>query len=327
MVAGAGAVGCFVGGLLAAAGRRVTLLGRPAVLTPIHAQGALRLTDYTGLDLVVAADNLALSDDPACLGAADLVLVTVKSGATAGIASEIARHAPAHAPVVSLQNGVDNRATLADALPGRDVRAGMVPFNVIPKAPAHFHRATSGDIRIGAGPGGLSAWLSAPHLKVGQTPDIDAVQWGKLLVNLANALNALSGLTLHEQLLNRDWRRLMADQMAEALTVLRAQGLRAVSTTPLPVWTTPHILRLPTPVFRRLAASMLTIDATARTSMAYDLMARRKTEIDALQGRIVAMGAAAGVATPIAAAVLAAMRDAEAEEGPRRPRAPQDLRR
>ena len=224
-------------------------------------------------------------------------------GLIPAIAQDIAQHAPVAAPVISLQNGLNNVDTLRAALPQRDVRAAMVPFNVVPNGKdgsAAWHRATSGDIVIQSGPGDLGSFLSAPGLGVVESDDIVAVQWGKLLLNLNNAINALSGLTLLEQLKSRDWRCLMADQMAEALAVLKAAQIRVTSTTPLPAWMGPHVLRLPTPLFTRVAAQMLTIDPMARTSMAYDLAAGRKTEIDSLQGEILTLAARHGMIAPLA---------------------------
>lgn len=302
VIAGAGSIGCFTGGLLAAGGKEVTLLGRTRILDQIRSDG-LRVTDFSGLDQTIAAEDLQLSEDPACLSQADLVIVTVKSGATAEMGQLIADHVPAQAPVLSWQNGIENAELLRQALPGSDVRAGMVPFNVVPSDAGGFHRATSGDIVIAQGAGELGQALSVPHLTVTESDRIEAVQWGKLVINLNNALNALSGLTLQQQLLDRDWRRVMADQMAEALRVLARSGIDVASTTPLPAWMTPHILRLPTPLFSRIAARMLTIDPSARTSMAYDLMAGRVTEIDSLQGEIIRRGQQVGVATPICSRV------------------------
>lgn len=298
VIAGAGAIGCFTGGLLAAGGHSVALLGRPRMLDPIRETG-LHLTDFAGLAVNLAATELELSETPDSMEGAALVLVTVKTGATAEVAAEIAAHAPPEAPVISLQNGLGNADILRAALPGRDLRAGMVPFNVVPAGPGHWHRATSGDIVIGAGPGDLAATLTVPGLTVTEDAEITAIQWGKLLLNLNNALNALSGLTLRDQLMSRNWRRLMADQMAEALAVLGASGIAVKSTTPLPAWMAPHILRLPTPLFSRIAAQMLTIDPTARTSMAYDVAAGRGTEIDQLQGVIMELAAKRGVSAPI----------------------------
>lgn len=301
-IAGAGSIGCFIGAVLAAAGHKVILLGRPRVLDAIRKTG-LVASDFAGFSCTIQAEALTLSHDPSCLSEAAMVLVTVKSGSTAAIAQDIARHAPVAAPVISLQNGLDNAATLRAALPQRDVRAAMVPFNVVPNGKngsAAWHRATSGDIVIQSGPGDLASFLGAPGLDVVESNDIVAVQWGKLLLNLNNAINALSGLTLLEQLKSRDWRRLMADQMAEALAVLKAAQIPVTSTTPLPAWMGPHVLRLPTPLFARVAAQMLTIDPMARTSMAYDLAAGRKTEIDSLQGEILTLAARHGMIAPLA---------------------------
>ncbi|WP_299981858.1 2-dehydropantoate 2-reductase [uncultured Ruegeria sp.] len=297
-VAGAGSIGCYCGALLASAGHDVTLLGRARVLEAIRAQG-LTVTDFSGLRRTVPAAQLTLAENPLGLSGSDLVLVTVKSGATAEMATLIAVHAPAAAPVVSWQNGLGNARTLRASLPGRDVRAGMVPFNVVPTEQATFHRATSGEIVMESGPGSIGTQLNTSELPISESDQIEAVQWGKLVINLNNALNALSGLTLQNQLLDRNWRRLMADQMTEALRVLKRAEIDIVPATPAPAWVMPHILRLPTPVFSRIASKMLTIDPSARTSMAYDLMAGRATEIDDLQGEIIKLGHEQGIPTPI----------------------------
>lgn len=323
VIAGAGAIGCYVGGLLAHAGLHVSFLGRARILDALRSHG-LRLSDYSGMDVSVPLDALDLHEAPAILADADLILVCVKSAATAEMADQIAAHAKANAIIVSLQNGMGHADTLRTALPSHDIRPAMVPFNVVPKELGQFHRASSGDIVIGAGSANIDQLMSVAGLDVTQSDEIEAVQWGKFLLNLNNAPNALSGLTLHEQLLNRPWRRLMADQMAEALRVLRAHNCAVRPTTPVPVALVPHILRLPTPLFRRVAAKMLTIDPEARTSMAHDLMAGRITEIDALQGRIIAMGCEKSVKTPLCEAMLLAVK--QAEQTGAEPRSPESLR-
>ena len=77
----------------------------------------------------------------------------------------------------------------------------------------------------------------------------------------------------------------------------------------------PHVLRLPTPLFSRIAARMLTIDPTARTSMAYDLMAGRPTEIDSLQGEIIRLAEQQRRPAPICARVAALVSEANADPG------------
>jgi 2-dehydropantoate 2-reductase len=310
-IAGAGSIGCFVGGMLAASGRRVALLARPRVISEIAANG-LRLTSFDGIDHKLAANQLDLSDNAGVLAGAGAVLVTVKSADTAAIAEVIASGAPKDAVIVSLQNGVSNRALLREKLPGRQVLGGMVPYNVIALGEGRFHRATSGDILIEQDAENTAASLSVPGLKVVATRDIERVQWGKLLFNLNNALNALANLPLRQQLSNRAWRRLYADQVAEALVALAAEGIKPVSTAPLPVSFIPPLLRLPDALFKLVLGSTMKIDPEARSSMWEDLQRGRRTEIDYLQGAITAIADRHGLPAPLSRRIVELIRRAEA---------------
>jgi 2-dehydropantoate 2-reductase len=310
-VAGAGSIGCFVGGMLAAGGRRVALLARPRVIRDIESNG-LRLASFDGFDRTIASTTLTLSEDPQIFGDAGTILVTVKSADTDEIADIIGQHAPADAVIVSLQNGVGNVAVLREKLPGRRVLAGMVPFNVIVRGPGQFHRATSGDIVIERDDAGTAEQLSVPGLKMLATDDIAGVQWGKLLVNLNNALNALADLPLRQQLAQRAWRRLFADQMAEGLAAIKAEGIRPVSATPIPASWTPHLLRLPDAIFAVLLGRTMKIDPEARSSMWEDLQRGRRTEIDYLQGVITAIADRHRLQVPLSRRIVALIRSAEA---------------
>jgi len=310
-IAGAGSIGCFVGGMLAASGRRVALLARPRVIEEIRGNG-LRLTSFEGIEQQVAPSALTLSEDPSIFHDASVVLVTVKSADTAEIADIIARHAPADAVIVSLQNGVGNVSLLRERLPGRRVLAGMVPFNVITLGSGRFHRATSGDIVLEQDAAGTAGQLSVPGLKMRASTDIVGVQWGKLLFNLNNALNALADLPLRQQLAQRPWRRLFADQMAEGLAAIKAEGIRPVSSTPIPPSWTPALLRLPDPMFGILLGRAMKIDPEARSSMWEDLQRGRRTEIDYLQGVITGIADRHGLQVPLSRRIVALIRSAEA---------------
>lgn len=307
-IAGAGSIGCFVGGLLALGGARVTLLARPRIADEIARHG-LTLTSFEGWSETLAPGTVSIETDPAAaFDGAELILVTVKSGATGSIGELIATHASATAAVISLQNGLTNADVLRAALPGRPVHAGMVSFNVVHQDAGRFHRGTSGPLVVEAG----SPPLAAPRLNIVAHDDMKAVLAGKLVYNLNNALNALSGLTLREQLADRRWRRLLAAAQDEALAVLRAEGIRPWSLGKLPVERMPRLLRLPDFLFRLLSSRGVRIDAMARSSMWEDLERRRSTEIDELQGAVVARAAALGLATPANRAIYEAIRAAEA---------------
>ena len=310
-VAGAGSIGCFVGGMLAAGGRRVALLARPRVIEEIEANG-LRVTSFEGLERQIASSRLTLSEDPRIFGDAGIILVTVKSADTTGMADIIARHAPADAVIVSLQNGIGNVSVLRERLPGRRVLAGMVPFNVVAAGNGRFHRATSGDIVIERDDAGTAAQLSVPDLTMRAIDNIAGVQWGKLLLNLNNALNALADLPLRRQLVQRSWRRLFADQMAEGLAAIKAEGIRPVSSTPVPASWTPHLLRLPDALFERVLGRTIKIDPEARSSMWEDLQRGRRTEIDYLQGVITDIAERRGLQVPLSRRIVALIKSAEA---------------
>jgi 2-dehydropantoate 2-reductase len=221
---------------------------------------------------------------------AGCVIVAVKSTDAAAMAELIARHAPPGVVVVSLQNGVDNVPLLRQRLPDHPVLAGMVAFNVVAMGGGRYHRATSGEIVLEQDAAATATRLEVPGLKVTSSNNITGVQWGKLLLNLNNAINALSGLPLRDQLSQRAWRKILAEQIVEALLVTKAAGIVPV-TSPLPPPLLPFVLRLPDMPFRLLAGRMLKIDPQARSSMWEDLQLRRRTEIDHLQGAIIRLAA------------------------------------
>jgi 2-dehydropantoate 2-reductase len=317
VVAGAGSVGCYVGGCLALAGRDVTLLLRPALAEAVARHG-LRLSDLDGAERVAAPSAVRLATDPAAAFAgADVILVTVKSGDTGAMAGVIAEHATSGATVVSLQNGVGNVDVLLARLGGMArVVAGMVPFNVVQTraegGPPRFHRATSGTILIGAGVAGLREALGVKGVAVAESRDMTGVLWGKLLLNLNNALNALAGIPLLAELADKRWRRLLARQIEEGLAVLQAAGIKPARIEGVPPRAVPRILKLPDWLFRRVAARMLAIDPEARSSMWEDLERRRPTEIDHLQGAILALAAKARVRVPLTQRIVRLVKEAEA---------------
>lgn len=310
VIAGAGSIGCFVGGCLTLSGHKVSLLGRGETAARVMADGLI-LSSTDSKSITLPPEKAGMTTDPAILADADMILVAVKSGGTEDMANLIAEHAKVEAQIVSLQNGVTNADKLRAILPGRDVRGGMVPFNVVQLPTGGFHRGTIGDLVVESGPTPIAPILSNTLIGCEETDDIAAVSWGKLLINLNNALNALSGLPLKQQLSDRGWRKVMAAQMTEGLTVLHAAGIEPKPATPIPPKAIPAIMRLPTFLFKIVAANMFKIDDKARSSMWEDLDRGRKTEIDELQGAIVALGDKVGAETPMARAVLAKVKAAE----------------
>jgi 2-dehydropantoate 2-reductase len=315
IVLGAGAIGCYVGGRLAAAGERVTLVGRPRTTEPLALSG-LTVTDMQGFKAHIDADIKADLISPALSVASNLklawasvspaanettvVLLCVKGGATTAAAQEIADCCPAGTVIVSLQNGVDNVARISKVAPQMTALAGMVPYNVVMKTAIHVHRATMGQIYIEDSPvsTALVAKFNAAGLKATASSEMRAVQWGKLLLNVNNPINALSDLPLREQLLNRDFRYVFATLQLEALNAMKKAGIEPKQLAAVKPHVMPMLLKLPNWIFTRLAKKMLRMDASARSSMWDDVQHGRTTEVDDLCGAVVRLAQQVGTAAP-----------------------------
>ena len=124
------------------------------------------------------------------------------------------------------------------------------------------------------------------------------------MINLNNPLNALADMPLVEELSDRKWRKQLANCMDEALTIMKALGIRPEISSPLPPSWVPTILRLPTVLFKVVASKMLRIDPLARSSMWEDIKQNRPTEIDHINGKIVKVSKTMGISTPHNSAVV-----------------------
>lgn len=318
-VLGAGLIGGYVGGRLARGGANVTFVGRPAQMA-VLAETGMTLTDLEGFKAAIAPADLTLASDPQALAAADVILLAVKSQATESAAADIAAHARPNAAVVSLQNGVSNPERLRALLPGRTVVAGMVPYNVASPAPGHFHQGTSGAIALEAGAtaDALAPLFAAAGLAMERHADMPAILWAKLLINLNNAINALSGKPLAAQLATRDFRRCFALCQAEGLRLLKVAGITPAQLGALPPSRMPFVLSLPDWLFKRISKRGGTprIDRHARSSMAEDLASGRKTEVDFINGEFVALAKKLGRTAPVNARVIDLIHAAESGAPP-----------
>lgn len=325
-IMGAGSVGLYLGGCLQVAGASVVYVGRPTLLNALQNTG-LRVTDYLGRDQTLAADALNLATHVSALAHCDLVLVTVKSAATADVALELAQHLKPGAIVISFQNGVRNAEVLRAAMPSQTVLAGMVPFNVLNCGDGRFHQGSFGALDVAAHEG-LSAYsgvFSRAGLAFNAQNDMPAVLWGKLLLNLNNAINALSNLPLKAELSQRDYRRCLSLAQRETLALYSAAGIKPMQLTALPPHWLARLLTVPDWLFQRLAQRMLAMDPLARSSMWEDLEAGRRTEVDWIQGEVVALASELGLTAPINASLLQLIREAEQAGPKRRPWSGADL--
>jgi 2-dehydropantoate 2-reductase len=306
---GAGAIGCWVGGKLATGGAEVTLIGRMRVMTEC-ADGV----SISEIDGPAQRATVKTSIEARDAARAAMTLVTVKSAQTAEVGAALDAVLPDGAVVISLQNGVRNASVLRAALPRRRVLAAMVPFNVIRRSAGAYHRASAGALRIDDDPAALPfvAACTAAKLPIETRDDMLAVQWSKLVMNLNNAINALSGVPLAEELSHKPFRRCLAAAQSEAFEMLAAAGIPVARVTPIPPRWQPKLLAMPDRLFALLLPRIVPIDPSARSSMWDDLEAKRPTEIDYLQGEVVELARKLGKRAPVNEHLALLVRQAEA---------------
>jgi 2-dehydropantoate 2-reductase len=210
-----------------------------------------------------------------------------------------------------MNNATELRARLKDKI----VLGGIVGFNVVSRGPGTFRRATSGplvietssDARVVA----LSGALSKAGFEVELAADIRAHQWSKLVMNLNNALSAVSDVPTLTLLFDAGYRAIVRAIIVEALSVLRAAGVRTARLGPLPVGWFPFVLALPTALLRLALRAQLEIDPDARSSMWEDLVRGRPTEVDHLNGEIVRLAASCGASAPLNQRIVEIVHEAE----------------
>ncbi len=344
-ILGAGAIGCYTGGWLANSGHSVLFVGRPSILDVLASQG-LALESVEGrkssvstlhlqraessipantseadsvADGSVTAASIGLTESPSDLAKCKTILVCVKSASTDEAAAQIREYAPHGSAVISLQNGLGAARILKENLPDHRVFAGMVTYNVVREG-NHFRQSTSGPITIELPPDAALAQtaravandLNECGIQAYLRSDMQNVQCSKLLLNLNNGINALAGIPIREMLSDRKYRRIIAACMKEAIQIYKSAGIKMVKLGKIIPGIAPAVLKLPDFLFFRVASTMINIDPTAMTSLAQDLIAGKKTEIDFLNGEIVRLARSRGLKAPINSAVVQLVKDAEA---------------
>ncbi|MDR3220959.1 MAG: 2-dehydropantoate 2-reductase [Candidatus Accumulibacter sp.] len=277
-VMGAGAVGCYYGGLLARAGNEVRLIGRARHVEAVNRHGLLLETD-------TFREHIPLSATTSADGVQDagLVLCCVKSADTARAASAMEAYLAADAIVVSLQNGVDNPGVLRARL-AREIVPAVVYVAARMAGDGHAQHHGGGKVVLGDTPnsGQIAALFAEAGIPVEISGNIEGEQWTKLIVNCAyNALSALTALP-YARLAQRDGvARVLRDVVAEGLAVADKAGVAPTGD----VWQS--VERIPQIMPGQIS------------STAQDLQRGRATEIDYLNGCIARRGGELGVPTPV----------------------------
>ncbi len=312
VIAGAGSIGCYVGGMLASGGANVVFLARARIANDLSNTG-LHLSDWTGTEVKLPADQLNISTDESVLTDADLILICVKSKDSIEMATTILNSGNTKATIFSCQNGVGNVSAIKSVLSNHTVLPVMVPYNVVYEVGGNFHCGTEGQLYCQDHPKATPLKEAAQNGSLGLElkSDMMSILWGKLLLNLNNPVNALSGIPLKEQFENRDYRKIYIKCLKEGLAVLKAANIVPGKVASVPVAMIPFILSLPNFLFKRVAQSMLAIDPKARSSMWEDLMNNRPVEVDYITGEVIKLGKKVGIKTPMNQRLLELVKQAQ----------------
>lgn len=281
-VMGAGAVGCYYGGLLARAGHTVTLIARPQHVQAIAAHG-LRLQTATSDEHIA----LQATADVGAITHAELVLFCVKSSDTEAAGAQMRPHLRKGAAVLSLQNGVDNAQRLQAVL-GQDVIPTVVYVATAMAGPGHVQHFGRGDLVLGqhARSAQLAQVLSDAAIPSTVSGNVQGALWTKLIINCTyNAASAITQRAYGDLVQVLGMWQLMRSAHDECMAVAQAAGV----VLDAPLW----------PMIENIARTM----PGQYSSTAQDLQKNKATEIDHLNGFIVRRGQQLGVPTPVNAAL------------------------
>src|SRR6267154_4066529 len=221
-VMGAGAVGCYYGGMLARAGHDVTLIGRPQHVEAIQRHG-LRLETQTVDERI----RVAASTEASAVQGAQLALFCVKSTDTESGAAAIKPHLAPDAVVLSLQNGVENADRLRTLLP-QEVIAAAVYVGVEMAGPGHVRHHGRGELVIGRSKASddVARALIAAGVPTDISDNLRGALWAKLITNCAyNALSAITQLPYGRLMKGEGMTVVLHDLVDECVAVAKADGV------------------------------------------------------------------------------------------------------
>lgn len=300
-VMGAGAVGCYYGGMLARAGHAVTLIGRPLHVDAIQRDG-LRFEIQT----VQSQVPIRASTEASAVRDSQWVLCCVKANDTEQAAADLAPHPAPDALVLSLQNGIGNAERLQSRLTQR-VAPVVVYVAAEMAGPGHVKHHGRGELVIGPSTDSprLVAVFAGAGVPVQISDNVEGALWAKLIINCAyNALSAITQLPYGALVRGEGVEPLMRDIVQEGLAVAQGCGV----SVPGDLW--------------QAVAGLAHTMPDQLSSTAHDLARERRSEIDHLNGEIVQRGKKLGVPTPVNRALHALVKLLEQREVDSIPQAP-----
>jgi 2-dehydropantoate 2-reductase len=307
-VIGAGAVGGAIAALLARDGNDVEVAARGQNLRVIKA-GGIRLTGGWGDFTAQVSANETLTRAPA------LAIVATKAQdaraailANARILNGI--------PVVVVQNGLEGIAGTGPLLPRSDVVGALAMYASSLIGPGHVAVGTTGTTYIGGGsdlPARYAVSILNDAMPAELTGNFEGAQWTKLVVNQVNALPAITGLSVQEVVANAALRRILTLSMRENVRVGLASGIRFAPLQGLTAGRLRIFARSPL-AFAESLPKLMARRMGAVPNPGSTLQSIRRggmTEIDYLNGAVVAAASKVGMTAPVNAAIVALVHEVE----------------
>jgi 2-dehydropantoate 2-reductase len=314
LIIGAGAVGTIVTAhLLTAAREPVRLYVRDKDRATMQAVGQLRVDQATPgqAALVVAPPEpvyqLSLQD-------VDYVLLAVKFPQLAGVLDALGP-IPEHCTLVSTLNGVRALRLIRERHPQARVAPMTIMFNGQLLGPLHAQITTRPQLLIGSDDRRLLAAFKGSGMRVSRAQG-DASAWGKLLINLANPICALTHTTFRDLLTQPDLRAVYVAVLDEATRLLTRAGIDYQLPMPIPYTLYRHLLAGSTRLPWWFARARNGLQDGAYPSMVADIESGRPTEIGELNGEIVRLGETHQLATPVNRDIVALIREIEGQAAP-----------
>ena len=313
LIVGAGAVGTTLAGYLMAAQQPVRLLVRDRDLAQCQSMSQLTVDHGVGdAPLVVPRPELTTRLDVA--GTA-YVLICVKHAALEELLRQLPATLPRGLTLVPALNGICAPARIRQRYPDDRVANMTIMFNAQRCSPLHARMTTQPMVLVDSADAKLLALFDGSPMRV-ERADGEATAWGKLLINLANPVCALTHATFKDLLTQPDLRAIYAAALDEAVGLLSHARIPFQLSMPLPYQLFRQILLHGGPLSWWLAKVKNGLDEGAYPSMVADVASGRKTEVDQLNGEIVALGRAQQRPTPVNTELVRLVRSLEGNASP-----------
>lgn len=311
-ILGAGSIGCYLGGLLASQGLHVVFIGRQKLKDTLSQKG-LTLTHFENDPVHIPHSKVTVDTTGEMLSDCDIVLLCTKSQDTRFAAEQIKANSSSSVTIISCQNGVTNVPMLKEVL-GQNfgtLIGSIVPFNVTSTLLGTYHCGTGGALHFSqAIPINLQEAFKAADQEILTAGNFEGDQWAKLLINLNNGLNTLTGTTLRKGLEQKAYRQALRLCLLEGKHIVERSGVTLGSFNGKSPNALIKTLDLPNWLYKIVMQHIVKIDEKARSSMLDDLELGRPSEINSLQGEIVSLAKQYQLKAPYNMKILKAVKQA-----------------